>query len=87
MKTKHMTYSSLEDLERRKRQLNDVIQLENRELKRISDRLLNKDGRASRGEQLAQYLSYGAMVFDGVMTMRKLKKYYGSMTAIFKRSK
>ena len=78
-------YQSLEEIQMRKEQLSEVIDLENQEIKRLWDQLAEKDEELSRGEQIAQFIKYGFMAYDGFMTFRKLKNSYGSILNIFRR--
>ena len=78
-------YQSLEEIQMRKEQLSEVIDLENQEIKRLWEQLAEKDEELSRGEQIAQFIKYGFMAYDGFMTFRKLKNSYGSILNIFRR--
>ena len=69
----------------RKEQLDEVIELENEEIKRLWGQLAADDENLSRGEQITKYIKYGMMAYDGVMTLRKLKHNYGSILNIFRR--
>ncbi len=84
-KKKKRLYSSMEELLMRKEQLSEVIELEDQEIKRLWGALTTKDEKATRGEQLAKFVSYGVMAYDGVMMLQKLRKGYGSFVNIFKR--
>ena len=83
-KTKRV-YSSMDELLMRIEQLSEVIELEDQEIKRLWGALTTKDEQGSRGEQLAKYVSYGVMAYDGIMMLQKLRKGYGSFVNIFKR--
>lgn len=78
-------YHSLEEIQMRKEQLDEVIELENEEIKRLWGQLAADDENLSRGEQITKYIKYGMMAYDGVMTLRKLKRNYGSILNIFRR--
>ncbi len=78
-------YHSLEEIQMRKEQLDEVIELENQEIKRLWGQLTVNDEDLSRGQQIGKYIEYGIMAFDGVMTLRKLKRNYGSLLNIFRR--
>ena len=78
-------YHSLEEIQMRKEQLSEVIDLEDEEIKRLWDKLTTKDEELSRSEQIMQYIKYGMMAYDGVMMLRKLKTNYGSILNIFRR--
>ena len=78
-------YQSLEEIQMRKEQLDEVIELENEEIKRLWGQLAADDENLSRGEQITKYIKYGMMAYDGVMTLRKLKRNYGSILNIFRR--
>ena len=69
----------------RKEQLDEVIELENEEIKRLWGQLASDDENLSRGEQITKYIKYGILAYDGVMTLRKLKRNYGSILNIFRR--
>lgn len=69
----------------RKEQLDEVIELENEEIKRLWGQLTTDDEELSRGEQITKYIKYGMMAYDGLMTLRKLKRNYGSILNIFRR--
>ena len=78
-------YHSLEEIQMRKEQLSEVIELENAEIKRLWGELGKEDGRLSRGKQISKYIEYGIMAYDGMMVLRKLKHNYGSILNIFRR--
>ena len=79
-------YHSLEEIQMRKEQLSEVIELENEEIKHLWEQLTTKDDeQLSRGEQIAQYIKYGIMAYDGFMLFRKLKSSYGNFFRIFHR--
>ena len=69
----------------RKEQLDEVIELENEEIKRLWGQLASDDENLSRGEQITKYIKYGMLAYDGVMTLRKVKRNYGSILNIFRR--
>ena len=78
-------YHSLEEIQLRKEQLSEVIELEDQEIKRLWDELTAKGEEPSRGEQIAQFIKYGVMAYDGFMLFHKLKNNYGSIFNIFRR--
>ncbi len=78
-------YNSLEEIQMRKEQLDEVIELENKEIKRLWGQLTENNEDLSRGQQIGKYIEYGIMAFDGVMTLRKLQRNYGSFLNIFRR--
>ena len=78
-------YNSLEEIQMRKEQLDEVIELENKEIKRLWGQLTENNEDLSRGQQIGKYIEYGIMAFDGVMTLRKLQRSYGSFLNIFRR--
>ena len=78
-------YHSLEEIQMRKEQLSEVIELEDQEIKRLWTQLMEKDEEASPAEQIGKYIKYGMMAYDGFMTLRKLKRNYGSFLNIFKK--
>jgi hypothetical protein len=78
-------YHSLEEIQMRKEQLDEVIGLEEEEIKRLWGILTEKDGDLSRSEQILKYVKYGIMAYDGMMTLQKLKRSYGSILDIFRR--
>lgn len=80
-------YHSLEEIQMRKEQLDEVIELEDQEIKRLWGQLTTKDENLSQGEQIGKYIQYGMMAFDGVMTLRKLKRNYGSLLNLFKKGR
>lgn len=84
-KTKQRSYSSMEEITMRKEQLSEVIHLENQEIKRLWTALTTEGEGAMRGSQIGKYISYGVLAVDGLMTMRKLRKNYGSLLGIFRR--
>ena len=69
----------------RKEQLDEVIELENEEIKQLWGKLMEKEEDLSRSEQILKYVKYGFMAYDGFMTFRKLKNSYGSILNIFRR--
>jgi hypothetical protein len=78
-------YASIEQLHQRKEQLREIIDLEDKEIHRLWTQLTARDKHSSRGDQLAAFVSYGVMAYDGIMMLRKLKKGYGSIMNIFRR--
>lgn len=78
-------YHSLEEIQMRKEQLDEVIDLENEEIRRLWVQLTNEDQELSRGEQITKYIKYGMMAYDGMMLLHKLKRSYGSILNIFRR--
>ena len=68
----------------RKEQLDEVIELEDKEIKRLWGQLTEKDEEQSRGEQIAKYVKYGFMAYEGVITFQKLRRNYGSILNIFR---
>lgn len=78
-------YHSLEEIQMRKEQLDEVIELENEEIKRLWGELTEKEGEMSRSEQILKFVKYGIMTYDGMMTLHKLKRNYGSILNIFRR--
>ena len=78
------SYHSLEEIQMRKEQLDEVIELENEEIKRLWGVLTEQEGELSRSEQILKYVKYGIMAYDGVMTLHKLKRNYGSILNIFR---
>lgn len=73
----------MEELLIRKEQLSEVIELEDKEIKRLWNVLTAKDEQASHTQQMAKYFSYGVMAYDGLMMLRKLRKGYGNFLNIF----
>jgi len=78
-------YYSLEEIQMRKEQLDEVIELEDKEIKRLWGQLTDNNEDLSRGQQIGKYIEYGILAFDGVMTLRKLQRNYGSLLNIFRR--
>ena len=78
-------YGSIEQMQLRKEQLHEVIELEDKEIRRLWTQLTSNDKNASKGEQIAAFVSYGVMAYDGLMMLRKLKRGYGSLLNIFRR--
>ena len=77
-------YTSLEEIQMRKEQLDEVIELENKEIKRLWGQLTDNNEELTRGQQIGKYIEYGILAFDGVMTLRKLQRNYGSFLNIFR---
>lgn len=73
------------ELEAQKERLREAISLENKEIKRLWGVLTTKGEKKSRRELVSHCVSYGMLAYDGVMTLRKLKKGYGSFLNIFRR--
>ena len=69
----------------RKEQLKEVLQLEDKEIKRLWTALSTEEPNLSPGAQLGKYISYGIMAYDGLMMVRKLRKGYGGLLNIFRR--
>lgn len=84
MEKKVYTYNSIEQMQQRKEQLREVIGLENKEMKRLWTQLTD-ESQATRSGQIATFISYGMMAYDGVMMLRKLKRGYGGLMNIFRR--
>ena len=78
------SYNSIEQMQLRKEQLRQVIDLENKEIHRLWKNLTD-DSQMSRGSQIATFISYGVMAYDGIMMLRKLQRGYGSLLNIFRR--
>jgi hypothetical protein len=78
-------YHSLEEIQMRKEQLSEIIELEDQELKRLWEQLTEEEKEMSRGEQIARFIKYGIMAYDGFMTFHKLKRNYGNILNIFRR--
>jgi hypothetical protein len=68
----------------RKEQLDEVIELEDEEIRRLWGVLSEKDEELSRGKQIARFMEYAVLAYDGMMTLRKLKRNYGSILNIFR---
>lgn len=81
------TYATIEQMQLRKEQLREVIALEDKEIKRLWSQLTLRDDKQSRSGQIASFVSYGVMAYDAVMTLRKLKRSYGSVVSVFKRKR
>jgi len=77
-------YTSLEEIQMRKEQLDEVIELENKEIKRLWGQLTDNNEELTRGQQIGKYIEYGILAFDSVMTLRKLQRNYGSFFNIFR---
>ena len=84
-KKKVRPYHSLEEIQMRKEQLDEVIELEDEEIKRLWGVLTEREGGETRSEQIIKYIKYGMMAYDGMMTLHKLKRNYGSILNIFRR--
>ena len=78
-------YHSIAEIQMRKEQLDEVIELENEEIKQLWGKLMEKEEDLSRSEQILKYVKYGFMAYDGVMMLHKLKRNYGSILNIFRR--
>ena len=78
-------YHSIEEIQMRKEQLDEVIELENEEIKQLWGKLMEKEEDLSRSEQILKYVKYGFMAYDGVMMLTKLKSKYGRILNIFRR--
>ena len=73
-------------MQMRKEQLHEVIALEDKEIHRLWTDLTD-NSQNSRGGQIAAFVSYGVMAYDGVMMLRKLQQRYGSLLNIFRKRK
>ncbi|MBO7140042.1 MAG: hypothetical protein J6W75_04905 [Bacteroidaceae bacterium] len=78
-------YSSIEQMQMRKEQLQEVIELEDNEIRRLWTQLTDNNKNATKGEQIGTFVSYGVMAYDGLLMLRKLKRGYGSLLNIFRR--
>ena len=78
-------YHSIEEIQMRKEQLDEVIELENEEIKQLWGKLMEKEEDLSRSEQILKYVKYGFMAYDGVMMLHTLKRNYVSILNIFRR--
>ena len=83
--TPKQTYSSIEQMQQRKEQLREVIHLEDKEILRLWAQLTSTGKNARRSDQIASFVSYGVMAYDGFKMLRKLKRGYGSLLNIFRR--
>ena len=82
---KKQAYGSIEQMQMRKEQLREVIELEDKEIRRLWTQLTSNDKNATRGEQIGTFVSYGVMAYDGLLMLRKLKRGYGNLLNIFRR--
>jgi len=73
------SYGSIEEMQQRKEQLREVISLEDKEINRLWTQLTSDNRSGSRSDQIAAFVSYGVMAYDGIMMLRKLKRGYGSL--------
>lgn len=78
------SYNSIEQMQRRKEQLREVIDLEDKEIGRLWTHLTDSS-QTSYGSQIAALVTYGVMAYDGIIMLRKLKRGYGSLLNIFRR--
>ncbi len=79
------SFGSIEEMQQRKEQLREVISLEDKEIRRLWTQLTGDSRQGSRSDQIASFVSYGVMAYDGIMMLRKLKRGYGSLLNIFRR--
>ncbi|MBQ9667685.1 MAG: hypothetical protein IJV45_02910 [Prevotella sp.] len=81
-----MAYRTLEEIQLRKDQLREAIDRESRDISTTWSSLSARRESSTRGEYVANLVSYGVTAFDALMTMRKLKRNYGGIMGLLGRS-
>lgn len=82
-----MAYRTLEEIRLRKEQIREAIDKENQTIGSSWNSLFVRREEVTRGEYLANLLSYGITAFDAIMTFRKLKRNYGGIMKLISRRK
>lgn len=82
-----MAYRTLEEIRLRKEKIREAIDKENLAIGSSWSSLFVRREETTRGEYLANLVSYGVTVFDAMMTLRKLKRNYGGIMKLISRRK
>lgn len=82
-----MAYRTLEEIRLRKEKIREAIDKENLAIGSSWNSLFVRREETTRGEYLANLVSYGVTVFDAMMTLRKLKRNYGGIMKLISRRK
>ena len=81
-----MAYRTLEEIQLRKDQLREAIDRESKQIATTWSSLSARKESSTRGEYVANLVSYGVTAFDALMTMRKLKRNYGGIMGLLGRN-
>lgn len=77
-----MAYRTLEEIRLRKEQLRQSIDQEGRQISTTWNRLSARKEANTRGEYVANLISYGVTAFDALLAVRKLRRNYGGIMAL-----
>ena len=75
-------YQTLEEIRLRKEQLYEAIQNDGLEISKTWKQLFVSREDTSRTEYITKMFSYGVTAFDAYMTVRKLRRNYGSLLSL-----
>lgn len=70
-------YHTLDEIRLRKEELQEKLQRDNQEFTSLWNRLFLNQGKNSKGDYIAEFISNGVVAFDTFMLVRKLLKTYG----------
>ena len=82
-----MAYRTLEEIRLRKEQLRDAIDRKEQKISTTWSSLSARKEANTRGEYVANLVSYGVTAFDALLTMRKLKRNYGGIMGLLGRKR
>ncbi len=80
-----MAYRTLEEIQLRKTQLREAIDREGQQIASTWSSLSARKEATTRGEYVANLLSYGVTAFDAFLAVRKLRRNYGGIMSLFGR--
>jgi len=80
-----MAYRTLEEIQLRKDQLREAIDREGQEISATWSSLSARKESTTRGEYVANLISYGVTAFDALLALRKLQRNYGGIMTLLGR--
>lgn len=81
-----MAYRTLEEIQLRKAQLREAIDRENERIATTWSSLSARKESSTRGEYVANLVSYAVTAFDALMAVRRLKRNYGGIMGLLGRN-
>jgi len=82
-----MAYRTLEEIRLRKEQLREAIDREGQQISTTWSSLSARKEASTRGEYVANLISYGVTAFDAILAFRKLRRDYGGVMALLGRKR
>lgn len=76
------TYQTLEEIRLRKQQLYEALQQDSKQISQTWSQLFVSREDTPRSEYIMKMFSYGITAFDAYMTVRKLRRNYGSLLSL-----